>query len=132
MRLEELLESNEYLDYLTAVKLYSWIQKTILNSGPDAATEELIIHILKRKESTYNPKKGGLLQYLKASIKLDLLKNTTTRFIDYYSLQHNEMYNEVEVDMSKFSDQEIVAMYRVSKGKGSTKDIEIVKGLVNE
>jgi hypothetical protein len=132
MSLEEVLDANCYLDYITASKLLSWINNVVLPKESDGLIEEIVVKTLKKKEDTYNPKKGGLLSYLKTSIKLDVLNTKTAPTIDYYSLKYDMDLASIDVDMGVFSDQEINSMYKVSQGKGSPKDIEIVKGLINE
>jgi hypothetical protein len=128
MTLQETLKSNKYLDYKTAVKLTSWINSVILNQA-DARIEERIIKTLRLREKTFDPKKGNLLSYLKTSINFDVLKLKTTPKLDYHSFLLTRETTSPVVDMSKFTDREIVAMYNVYRNTATQEDIDIVKGL---
>jgi len=128
MTLQETLKSNKYLDYKTAVKLTSWINSVIL-SDSDAQIEERVIKTLRLREKTFNPKKGNLLSYLKTSINFDVLKLKTAPKLDYHSFLFAQEETSPVVDMSNFTDREIVAMYNVYRNMATQEDVDIVKGL---
>lgn len=133
MTVKETMSLFPLLDYTTAVKLVSWINKTIIPKGSDGEVEEQIAKTLELRRRTYNTKKGNLLAYLKKSIQLDVLNISYKRHLDRYSVVHDyeSMEEEVEVDLSKYTDAEIVAMYKVYKGTASNEEIATVKGLIN-
>ena len=139
LSLEELISSNKFINYDIATKLKKFIlNKYHANYSHHDFSEYILVCLdaVHRDEKSYDSTRGVLFSYLVTSINGALLtkyatanKGTIQTSIEYVNFtQVDEVPN---VDLSKYNNREVLAMYRVTEGTAIKKDLAIVKGLTN-
>ena len=91
----------------------------------------LIEKILKKINENYNPKLGPLIRYSKNTLSLGIKVYMSRKHSFTIRLDNDIFYEKIaevveEVDLSKYSDAAIKALYEVMQGRGTRKEKELV------
>jgi len=129
MTVDRILSLSSQADYNTANKIAKWLRNyTVDLTDPEVLSK--VEYAITKADKAYNPKKGNLFTYIKMYISLDLINKDYLPRADI--INSAEEVGAIEIDLSHFSDKELIAMYNVKNNNATQMDIAIVKGLVHE